>query len=84
MRISDITCTPLAIGKGLLRIATGAGVEGWAEVPGRNNAVFEAYLDSVIKPALVGEDPRLVDRHWETLALGATSARTSCPAGWSE
>ena len=81
MRISDITCTPLAIGKGLLRIATGAGVEGWAEVPGRNNAVFEAYLDSVIKPALVGEDPRLVDRHWETLALGRDERSNKLP-GW--
>ena len=81
MRISDITCTPLAIGKGLLRIATGAGVEGWAEVPGRNNAVFEAYLDSVIRPALVGEDPRLVDRHWETLALGRAERSNKLP-GW--
>ena len=81
MKINDITCTPLAIGKALLRIATDAGVEGWAEVPGRNNAVFEAYLDGVIKPALVGEDPRLVDRHWETLALGREEQSNKLP-GW--
>ena len=81
MKISDITCTPLAIGKGLLRIATDAGVEGWAEVPGRNNTVFEAYLDSVIRPALVGEDPRPVDRHWETLALGREERSNKLP-GW--
>ena len=81
MKISDITCTPLAIGKGLLRIATDAGVEGWGEVPGGKNAVFVAYLDSVIKPALVGEDPRLVDRHWETLALGRDEQSNKLP-GW--
>ena len=38
MRITDITTTPLAIGKGLLRIHTDAGVEGWAESPGHNPA----------------------------------------------
>ena len=81
MKISDITCTPLALGKSLLRVATDAGVEGWAEVPGRNNAVFDAYLDSVIKPALTGEDPRLVDRHWETLALGRDERSIKLP-GW--
>ena len=81
MKISDITSTPLSIGKGLLRVCTDAGVEGWAEVPGRNNAVFDAYLDSVIRPALTGEDPRLVDRHWETLALGRDERSIKLP-GW--
>ena len=70
MKVTAITRTPLTIGKSLLRIQTDAGVEGLAEIPGRNNAVFNAYLESAIKPALVGEDPRLVDRHWETFALG--------------
>ena len=41
MKITDITKTPLSIGKGLLRVSTDAGVEGWAEVPGRRNAVFK-------------------------------------------
>ena len=64
MKVTDITLTPLAIGKGLLRVQTDAGVEGFAEVPGRNSAVFNAYLDGAIKPALIGaRDPRLVDRH---------------------
>ena len=81
MKITAITCTPLAIGKGLLRIQTDAGVEGWAEVPGRNNAVFEAYLASAIRPALIGEDPRLIDRHWETLALGRGERFYKLP-GW--
>jgi D-arabinonate dehydratase/D-galactarolactone cycloisomerase len=77
MKITDITVTPLKTGKGLLRVQTDAGVEGWAEAPagrrsqpGRSSSVFEAYLEGVIKPALIGEDPRLIGRHWETLALG--------------
>ena len=77
MKITGITLTPLSIGKSLLRVRTDAGVEGWAEapgqnpaIPGRNSAVFEAYLESVIKPVLIGEDPLQIDRHWETLSAG--------------
>ena len=81
MKIINITSTPLKIGKDLLRVQTDGGVEGWAEVPGGNNAVFNAYLESSIKPALVGEDPRLIDRHWETLALGRGERPYKLP-GW--
>ncbi len=81
MKITDITNTPLTTGKGLLRIQTDAGVEGWAEAPGRSGKVFNAYLDSVIEPALVGEDPRTIDRHWETLALGRGERMNKLP-GW--
>lgn len=87
MKITDITVTPLKIGKGLLRVKTDTGVEGWAEapgrnriVPGRNGTVFEAYLESIIKPVLVGEDPRTIDRHWETLALGKDDRLFKLPA----
>lgn len=81
MKVTAITRTPLAIGKSLLRIQTDAGVEGWSEIPGRNNAVFNAYLESAIAPALIGEDPRLVDRHWETFALGRDERFYKLP-GW--
>ena len=77
MKITDITTTPLKTGKSLVRIQTDAGIEGWSEgpginklVPGRNGSVFEAYLESIIKPTLIGENPLEIDRHWETLATG--------------
>ena len=81
MKISRFTATPLTLGKSLLRVETDAGVEGWAEIPGRNNRVFEAYLEGAIAPALVGENPRLIDRHWETLALGREERFFKLP-GW--
>ena len=81
MKVTAITRTPLAIGKSLLRVQTDAGVEGWSEIPGRNNAVFNAFLESAIAPALIGEDPRLVDRHWETFALGRDERFYKLP-GW--
>lgn len=80
MKITDITVTPLKIGKGLLRVQTDTGVEGWAEAPGGNNAIFDAYLQSIIKPNLMGKDPRLISRHWETLTLGKEAKMNKVPA----
>lgn len=68
MKITNISVSRLAIRKSLLRIETDAGIDGFAEVYG--GKVFAAWLEGVIRPALVGEDPRQIDRHWETLALG--------------
>ena len=81
MKISRFATTPLTLGKSLLRVETDAGVQGWAEIPGRNNRVFEAYLEGAIAPALIGEDPQLIDRHWETLALGREERFFKLP-GW--
>jgi D-arabinonate dehydratase/D-galactarolactone cycloisomerase len=88
MKITDITATPLKTGKALIRVQTDAGVEGWSEgpgvnkiVPGRNGSVFEAYLESIIKPTLIGENPLEIDRHWETLATGKEDRLYKLPAG---
>ena len=87
MKITDITTTPLKTGKSLVRIQTDAGVEGWDEgpgvnkiVPGRTASVFEAYLESIIKPTLIGENPLDIDRHWETLAQGKEDRLYKLPA----
>lgn len=85
--MTDITLTPLRTRKNLLRIQTETGIEGWAEAPGPNRvmperqAVFAAYLEQVIKPTLVGENPLDIDRHWNTLALGRGEIFHRIP-GW--
>ena len=68
MKITGFDLTELKRGRSLLQVRTDAGITGLAEAPGRT---FLAYLDSVIKPLLIGEDPRQIDRHWETLYLGS-------------
>jgi len=87
MKITDITATPLATGKSLVRVQTDAGIEGWSEgpginkvVPGRNGSVFNAYLETIIKPVLIGENPLDIDRHWETLATGKEDRLYKLPA----
>ncbi len=86
MKITDITLTPLKIRKTLVRIQTDAGVEGWAEVFGANPpssgrvSVFDAYLENIIKPVLVGEDPLQIERHWESLTFGRDERAYRVPA----
>jgi len=87
LKITDITSTPLATGKSLVRVQTDAGIEGWSEgpgvskgSPGRNSTVWEAYLESTIKPLLIGEDPLDIERHWETLAHGKEDHLYKLPA----
>ena len=87
MKITDITTTPLKTGKSLVRVQTDSGVEGWSEgpgvnkvVPGRNGSIFEAYLESIIKPTLIDENPLEIDRHWETLATGKEDRLYKLPA----
>lgn len=78
MKITNVTLTALNGGKSLLRVQTGAGVEGWAEP--RGGQVFAAYLEAVVKPALIGENPLDVGRHWDTLALGRGERSNKLPA----
>ena len=87
MKIINITATPLSTEKSLIRIQTDPGLEGWAEGPGfnkvtpaHNGTIFNAYLESAIKPLLIGEDPLQIDRHWEMLALGKDDVFSKLPS----
>ena len=85
MKITDITLTPLKIRKSLLRIETDAGVVGIAEADpisrdSNRPSVFQAYLENIIKPVLIGQDPLQIERHWETLAEGKDERFYRVPA----
>ena len=68
MKITAFDITHLKRGRSLLQIRTDAGITGLSEADGQ---IFEAHLESTIEPLLIGEDPRQIDRHWETLYLGS-------------
>ena len=78
MKITGFDITPLKIGRAILQVRTDKGITGVAELSRRSGA-FEAYLESTIKPLLIGEDPRQIDRHWETLYLGDEERITKLP-----
>ena len=79
MKITDITCHLLRTGRLLVRAYTDEGIVGLAEANGRNPGVMQGYIEESIKPALEGKDPRLVERHWETLVLSAGDRITRVP-----
>ncbi len=79
MKITDITSHLLNTGRMLIRIYTDAGIVGLAEANGRNPGVVQAYVDESIKPALLGKDPRPVERHWESLVLSAGDSVNRVP-----
>ena len=80
MKITDIRVDRLKVRRSLVRIMTDEGIYGMAEAPGRTPAVFKAYVDDIIKPLLLGTDPRQVERHWETLSHGTDGMATRLPA----
>ena len=55
--------------KVILRVDTDEGIYGLSE-GGRNYNLYKAYLDEVIKPLLIGVDPRDPKMIWEMLTHG--------------
>ena len=66
-------------GRLLLQIHTDEGITGISE-RSRNLKVFKAYLDDLIKPLLIGEDPTRTRKIWELLALGKGQQATRFPS----
>jgi len=70
MKITDVRADFLRTGTTLLRIMTDEGVTGLADASWYHDRTFFAWLDEVIRPRLVGQDPRQPARHWDRLAFG--------------
>ena len=66
-------------GRLLLQIHTAEGITGISE-GSRNLKVFKAYLDDLIKPLLIGEDPTRTRKIWELLSLGKGQQATRFPS----
>ena len=66
-------------GRLLVRVFTDEGVTGIAE-GSRGFGVFNAYLEDVIRPLLIGVDPLQPRRIWELLALGDGERATRLPS----
>ena len=65
--------------KVLVQVFTDEGLVGIAEGV-RNVSVFRAYVDDLIKPLIVGMDPRQPKQIWEILALGIGQRATRFPS----
>jgi len=70
MKITDVRADFLTTGRTLLRIFTDEGVTGLAEAGWGHDRIFVAWLEDVIRPRLLGQDPRQPGRHWDRLVFG--------------
>jgi L-alanine-DL-glutamate epimerase-like enolase superfamily enzyme len=70
MKITDVRADLLRTGVTLLRIFTDEGLVGLSEASWRHDRSFFPWLDEVIRPRLVGQDPRQPGHHWDRLAFG--------------
>lgn len=70
MKITDIRADTLSIGPTLVRVYTDEGIVGLSDLSWHDPLIFAGYLERVIKPMLVGEDPLQPARHWERLVFG--------------
>ena len=91
MKITDITVNQLrsfisegseafvgAGGRLIVRVYTDEGITGIAE-GSRGLEVFRAYIESTIKPLLIGANPLQPRQIWEMLALGTGQHATRLP-----
>ena len=79
MKISEVRTDYLRTGRTLLRIFTDEGLVGASELGWGHNRSAVAWVEQVVTPMLVGEDPRDPVRHWDRLVFGISDERTRVP-----
>ena len=72
MKITDVETIPLKLGTQIVRVHTDDGITGIGEASRRSMGVFEPFVADILKPIIVGKDPRNVDRLWDDMFHGTS------------
>ena len=67
MKITDVEAIPLKLGPMLVRVHTNEGIVGISEASGRNWGVLKPFIEEVLRPIVLGGDPRRTERLWEEM-----------------
>ena len=70
MRITDVKAFPLKTRTALVRVFTDEGLEGVGECSPMNVAVMCHFVETALKPLVLGKDPRDVERLWDAMFFG--------------
>jgi L-alanine-DL-glutamate epimerase-like enolase superfamily enzyme len=86
MKITDVKAYPLKTRTALVRVFTDEGVEGVGECSPMNVPVMCHFVETTLKPIVVGRDPLDTERLWDamfygTYKLGTGGTQPSCIAG---
>ena len=67
MKITNVEAIPLKVGTLLVRVFTDDGIVGLGETSGRFAPVVKPFIEDVLKPLIIGKDPRRTHRLWEEM-----------------
>ena len=86
MKITDVRAYPLKTRTALVRIFTDEGVEGIGECSPMNIQVMCYFVETALKPLLIGKNPLDIEQLWNdmyfsTYELGVMGTQPSCIAG---
>src|SRR5262245_2241083 len=86
VKITDVRAYPLRTRTALVRVLTDAGVEGVGECSPMNVPVMCHFVETALRPLVLGQDPRDTERLWDAMyygthKLGTAGVQPSCIAG---
>ena len=86
MKITDVIATPLKTGTVVVRVLTEQGIAGVGECSPMNTAVIAHFVNTALKPIVVGENPLEIDKLWHkmmfnTYKLGVQGVQPEAIAG---
>jgi L-alanine-DL-glutamate epimerase-like enolase superfamily enzyme len=67
MKITDVETTLLKTGSIFVQVRTDEGITGLGECSPMNGRVLAHFVDTALKPIVIGEDPRQIDRLWHRM-----------------
>ena len=67
MKITDVEAIPLRVGLSLVRVHTDEGITGLGEASFVSAKILKPFVEEVLKPIVVGKDPRRTNRIWEEM-----------------
>jgi len=70
MKIADIRAYPLKTRTALVRVFTDDGIEGIGECSPMNVAVMCHFVETVLRPLVLGKNPLDVERLWDAMYFG--------------
>ncbi|MBI1930519.1 mandelate racemase/muconate lactonizing enzyme family protein [Candidatus Poribacteria bacterium] len=86
MKITDVKATVLKTRSIIVQVYTDEGVTGIGECSPMNSSVIAHFVDTALKPLLLGENPLEIDKLWNkmtfrTYKLGVQGAQPEAIAG---
>jgi len=86
VKITDVKAYPLKTRTALVRVFTDAGVDGVGECSPMNVPVMCHFVETALRPMLLGADPLETERRWDAMyygthKLGTAGVQPSCIAG---